>query len=42
MINRNNIISKVTIYRLDVPLIKPYKLQMDTCQFFQQKLENIL
>ena len=42
MIDRGNIISKVTIYRLDVPLIKPYKLSYNTFYSFEPLLIHIL
>ena len=38
MINRGNIISKVTIYNLDVPLINPYKLSYNTFYSFKPLL----
>ena len=42
MIDRNNIISKVTIYRLNVPLIKPYKLSYNTFYSFEPLLVHIV
>ena len=42
MVFRDNIISKVTIYRLDVPLIKPYKLSYNTFYSFEPLLVHIL
>ena len=42
MIIRDNIISKVTIYRLDVPLIKPYKLSYNTFYSFEPLLIHIV
>ena len=42
MIDRNNIISKVTIYRLNVPLIKPYKLSYNTFFSFEPLLVHIV
>ena len=41
MIDRNDIISKVTIYRLNVPLIKPYKLSYNTFYSFEPLLVHI-
>ncbi len=42
MVNRDNIVSKVTIYRLDVPLIKPYKLSYNTFYSFEPLLIHIV
>ena len=42
MVIRDNIVSKVTIYRLDVPLIKPYKLSYNTFYSFEPLLIHIL
>ena len=42
MVIRDNIISKVTIYRLDVPLIKPYKLSYNTFYSFEPLLIHIV
>ncbi len=42
MIDRDNIISKVTIYRLNVPLIKPYKLSYNTFYSFEPLLVHIV
>ena len=42
MIDRSNIISKVTIYGLDVPLIKPYKLSYNTFYTFKPLLIHII
>ena len=42
MIIRDNIISKITIYRLDVPLIKPYKLSYNTFYSFEPLLIHIV
>ena len=42
MIDRSNIISKVTIYGLDVPLIKPYKLSYNTFYSFEPLLIHII
>ena len=42
MIDRSNIISKVTIYKLDVPLIKPYKLSYNTFYSFEPLLIHII
>ena len=42
MVIRDNIISKVTIYRLDVPLIKPYKLSYNTFYSFEPLLVHIV
>ena len=42
MVDRSNIISKVTIYNLDVPLIKPYKLSYNTFFSFEPLLIHIL
>ena len=42
MVIRDNIISKVTMYRLDVPLIKPYKLSYNTFNSFEPLLFHIV
>ena len=42
MVIRDNIVSKVTIYRLDVPLIKPYKLSYNTFYSFEPLLIHIV
>ena len=42
MVIRDNIVSKVTIYRLDVPLIKPYKLSYNTFYSFEPLLVHII
>ena len=42
MVIRDNIISKITIYRLDVPLIKPYKLSYNTFYSFEPLLIHIV
>ena len=42
MIDRDKIIAKVTIYRLDVPLIKPYKLSYNTFYSFEPLFVHIL
>ena len=42
MVIRDNIISKVTIYILDVPLIKPYKLSYNTFYSFEPLLVHIV
>ena len=42
MLNRDNMITKITIYRLDVPLIKPYKLSYNTFNSFEPLLIHIV
>ena len=42
MVIRDNIISKITIYRQDVPLIKPYKLSYNTFYSFEPLLIHIV
>ena len=42
MVIRDSIISKVAIYRLDVPLIKPYKLSYNTFYSFEPLLIHIV
>jgi L-alanine-DL-glutamate epimerase-like enolase superfamily enzyme len=39
---KNNTISKISIYRLDVPLIKPYKLSYNTFHSFEPLLIHII
>ena len=41
MNNKESTISKVTIYRLNVPLIKPYKLSYNTFHSFKPLLIQI-
>ena len=38
----DNIITKITIYRLNVPLIKPYKLSYNTFNSFEPLLIHIV
>ena len=42
MVIRDSIISKVAIYRLNVPLIKPYKLSYNTFYSFEPLLIHIV
>ena len=42
MVIRDNIISKITIYRQDIPLIKPYKLSYNTFCSFEPLLVHIV
>ena len=42
MLIRDNMITKITIYRLDVPLIKPYKLSYNTFNSFEPLLIHIV
>ena len=42
MLYRDNMITKITIYRLDVPLIKPYKLSYNTFNSFEPLLIHIV
>ena len=42
MLNKDNMITKITIYRLDVPLIKPYKLSYNTFNSFEPLLIHIV
>ena len=42
MNDKDNTISKISIYRLDVPLIKPYKLSYNTFHSFEPLLIHIV
>ena len=42
MDDKDNTISKISIYRLDVPLIKPYKLSYNTFHSFEPLLIHIV
>ncbi len=42
MNNKENTISKITIYRLNLPLIKPYKLSYNTFHSFEPLLIHII
>ena len=42
MNDKDNTISKISIYRLDVPLIKPYKLSYNTFHSFEPLLIHII
>ena len=42
MSNKDSIITKISIYRLDLPLIKPYKLSYNTFHSFEPLLIHII
>ena len=42
MSNKDSIITKISIYRLDLPLIKPYKLSYNTFYSFEPLLIHII
>ncbi len=42
MINKDNIITKISICRLDLPLIKPYKLSHNTFHSFEPIVMHIV